>query len=82
LKPWLATEGLVWPRLFGSHARDEGRSGSDVDLMVDFARPLGLRFFQIEEEASARLGMKVDLVTEEALAPDIRLAALRDAIDV
>ncbi len=81
LKPWLATEGVTRLRLFGSHARDEARNDSDVDLIADFAQPLGLRQFTLQDEISARLGLKVDLVTEGALAPDIRFTALRDAID-
>ena len=28
--------------LFGSVARDEARSDSDVDLLVEFSRPVGL----------------------------------------
>lgn len=81
LKPWLAPEGVTRLRLFGSHARDEARGDSDVDLIADLDRPLGLRFFALQDEVSRRLGVKVDLVTEAALAPDIRYAALRDAVD-
>jgi predicted nucleotidyltransferase len=81
LKPWLAAEGITRLRLFGSHARDEAGAESDVDLIADLSRPLGLRFFTLQDELSDRLGLKVDLVTEAALAPDIRYAALRDALD-
>lgn len=68
-------------RLFGSHARDEAGSDGDVDLIVDLARPMGLRLFPLQDEVAARLGLKVDLVTEAAPAPDIRYTALRDAVD-
>jgi predicted nucleotidyltransferase len=81
LKPWLASQGVTRVRLFGSHARDAAASDSDVDLMVDLERPMGLAFFTLQEEVSARLGLRVDLVTEAALAPDIRYTALKDAID-
>ena len=81
LKPWLAAEGVTRLRLFGSHARDQARGDSDVDLIADLDRPLGMRFFTLQDEVSHRLGVKVDLVTEAALAPDIRHAALRDAVD-
>jgi predicted nucleotidyltransferase len=81
LKPWLASQGVSRVRLFGSHARDQAGPESDVDLIVDLDRPLGLRFFAVQDEVSARLGIKVDLVTETALASDIRYAALRDAVD-
>ncbi len=81
LKPWLASQGVTRLRLFGSHARDEAGSDSDVDLIVDLAQPMGLRLFSLQDEVAARLGLKVDLVTEAALAPDIRYTALRDALD-
>ena len=81
LKPWLAAEGVTRLRLFGSHARDQARDDSDVDLIADLGRPLGLRFFSLQDEVSRRLGLKVDLVTEAGLAPDIRHTALRDAVD-
>ena len=50
LKPWLAEQGIVNVRLFGSYARDEAGPDSDVDLLVDIAKPLGFRFFGIERE--------------------------------
>lgn len=81
LKPWLAGEDVTRLRLFGSYARDQAAVESDVDLIAEFDRPPGLRLFQLQDEVGARLGLKVDLVTEAALAPDIRYTALRDAVD-
>lgn len=81
LKPWPVTQGVTRLRLFGSHARDQAGADSDVDLIADLDRPLGLRFFSLQEDLSRRLGAKVDLVTEAALAPDVRFTALRDAVD-
>jgi predicted nucleotidyltransferase len=54
---------------------------SDIDLIADLDRPLGLHFFTLQDELRERLGARVDLVTEAALAPDIRFIALRDAVD-
>ena len=43
LKPELEREyGITRLRLFGSHARDEAKDDSDIDLIVDLGRPLGL----------------------------------------
>ena len=81
LKPWLRSQGVARLRLFGSYARDEARADRDVDLIADFAEPLGLRQFTLQDEIAARLGVRVDLVTEAALASGIRYTALRDAID-
>ncbi|MFZ4071074.1 MAG: nucleotidyltransferase family protein [Caulobacterales bacterium] len=81
LRPWLAARGVTRLRLFGSFARDAATDQSDIDLIADFERPLGLAFFTLEQDLSARLGRPVELVTEASLAPDIRHTALRDAID-
>ena len=81
LKPWLLSQGIERVRLFGSHARDEASEASDIDLIADLVRPMGLRFFLLQDQLADRLGAPVDLVTEAALAPDIRFRALREAID-
>lgn len=82
LKPWLSAQGVGRVRLFGSYARNEARPDSDVDLIVDLTRPLGLEFFQLEEELSRRLGAPVHMTTEAALRNRIvRREALGDAID-
>ena len=69
--------------LFGSYARDESHAGSDVDMLVDFdgmatsERYFGLQFF-LED----LLGAPVDLVTRQALRPQLRPFVERDAIHV
>ena len=58
--------------LFGSFVRGEQHSGSDIDLLVEFARPVGLfKFMELENQLSELLGGKVDLVTRNALKPQI-----------
>lgn len=79
LKPWLASYGVTRVRLFGSH--DAAMPDGEVDLMIDLDRPMGLAFLNFQEEVCARLGLRVDLVAEALLAPDIRCLALEDAIE-
>ncbi|WP_429884595.1 nucleotidyltransferase family protein [Geoalkalibacter halelectricus] len=56
--------------IFGSYARNEQRPESDIDLLVEFARPVGfVRFMQLEAHLQELLGIKVDLVTPKALKP-------------
>ncbi len=82
LKPWLAEQGVGRVRLFGSYARDEARPDSDIDLIVELTRPMGLVFFGLEEELSTRLGARVEMTTEAALSNRIiRRNALADCID-
>lgn len=83
LKPWLAEQGLVNVRLFGSYARDEAGPDSDVDLLVDLARPMGLRFYSLAEDLSDILGRKVELLASDGLRnPCVRAEALRDSLAI
>ncbi len=69
--------------VFGSVARDEAGPDSDVDLLVEFARPVGMfRFLAVKEYLEALLGRPVDLATRDALKRQFRDAILREAIYV
>ena len=67
--------------LFGSFARDEARDDSDVDVLVEFSRPIGLfEFVRLQRELSRRVGRNVDLVTAAALKPQLRDRILQEAV--
>ncbi|MFO8034725.1 MAG: nucleotidyltransferase family protein [Candidatus Bipolaricaulota bacterium] len=70
--------------LFGSFARGEPTSHSDLDLLVEFDdRPLTLlQFIALEEEMTDLLGIKVDLVEKSALRPRIGQQVLEELIPV
>lgn len=56
--------------VFGSYARDEARPDSDLDLIVWFKEQKSLLgIIRIERELSELLGVKVDLLTEQAVSP-------------
>lgn len=59
--------------IFGSVARGEQTEASDIDIIVEFSRPIGFfTFLELEEFLSLNLGAPVDLVTFDALKPIIR----------
>ncbi len=68
--------------LFGSLARDEATDRSDVDLLVEFDRPIGLfQFIGVQQYLQKVLGVgRVDLVMLDALHEELRDNILRDAI--
>jgi len=67
--------------LFGSYARGEERPESDIDLLVDFDEPIGLfRYIELEDYLSDLLGLKVDLVTRNALKPRIGKNILQEVV--
>lgn len=67
--------------LFGSYARDEQREGSDVDLLVSFGPDADLfDFVGLSQYLEEQLGMRVDVVPETALRPEIRREVTRDIL--
>jgi len=53
--------------VFGSCSRGEDNESSDVDMVVEFDRPLGVRFVDFCEEVERLLGRKVDVLTRAGL---------------
>jgi len=69
--------------VFGSTVRGEQTSKSDVDILIDFSRPIGFfRFIQLEGLLSKILKKKVDLVSRKALKPAIRKNILDEVVFV
>jgi len=69
--------------IFGSFVRDEQHEDSDVDILVEFERPIGFfRFLELEEHLCELLGAKVDLVSKKALRPYIGRAILQEVVPV
>lgn len=65
--------------VFGSYVRGEARDDSDVDILVEFNRPIGFfRFLELEARLSEILGANVDLVSRNALKPHIGQHILRE----
>ena len=62
--PYLAAEYSVKRiGLFGSFARGTGGQDSDIDIVVEFERPVGFKFVQLVEYLESLLGRDVDLLT-------------------
>jgi len=81
IKKLAANHGAHNVRLFGSVARREARSDSDVDVLVDLEPDRSLfDLGGLLMELQDLLGCKVDVVTEQGLRPRIRERVLRDAV--
>lgn len=53
--------------LFGSATRNDLGSESDVDIMVEFNRPIGIEFVELADELESIVHRKVDLVTRGSI---------------
>jgi len=59
--------------VFGSFARGEATSKSDIDFLVKFSKRKSLlALVKLERQMSTALGRKVDLLTEASISPYIR----------
>ena len=67
--------------IFGSVARDEAGPESDVDVLVELARPFGLfRFLELQEYLERIFQRSVDLCTPDSLKARIRDQVLQEAV--
>jgi uncharacterized protein len=69
--------------LFGSVARNEATTTSDVDLLVEFNRPVGyFGLFALQDYLEKLLGCPVDLGTPDSLKPHIKDRVIGELIRV
>jgi predicted nucleotidyltransferase len=64
--------------IFGSYARGEQTKESDVDVLVEFSGPVGFLFIHLADYLEEILGVKVDLITPEAIKPNRRKYIMED----
>ena len=77
----LARYGVASLYVFGSVAQGRVTPQSDIDLLVDFSRPIGLvGFVELQQQLGEVLGRRVDLVTRAALKPQMQARILREAV--
>ena len=67
--------------LFGSWARGEQTTQSDVDILVDVDPAIGLGFVSLADELERLLGHKVDLVSQRAIRESLWNEIEADLID-
>ena len=76
-----ARHGASNVRIFGSTSRGEDQQDSDVDLVVDFDRSVGLFALEaLRRELSQILGVSVDVAPSDSLRPRVREEVDREAI--
>lgn len=68
--------------LFGSYSRNDATNESDVDILVDFTRNIGIRFIDLADELEELLHHKVDLVSLKGIKPKYLDAIKPDLIYV
>lgn len=66
--PYLSSEyGVRRIGLFGSVARNSAKIDSDVDIVVEFERPIGLKFMDLVEYMEKLFGKEVNVLTKDGI---------------
>ena len=75
--------GLKEIGVFGSYVRGAQKADSDLDILIEFEKPVGfVKFLRLEKRLSDLLGVRVEMVTKKALKPFIGKRILQEVIYV
>ena len=80
--PILKKNNVVKAGIFGSYARGEAKKKSDVDILIQPPKGMGLEFVGLKLELEEKLGRKVDLLTYKSLNPYLKKYILDDEIRI
>jgi uncharacterized protein len=74
IKKYFETRPVLKAYIFGSYARNEADSQSDIDILVDldYSQRIGLQFIQMKIDLEKLLNNKVDLVSSNGLSQYIK----------
>jgi len=73
--------GVKRIELFGSYVRGEQREDSDLDVLVEFDRPVSLLdVVGLEQFLSDILQTKVDVVLRRSVRPELKEIILKEAV--
>jgi len=83
IKPQLQREYAVKSiGLFGSFAAGSYTDGSDIDIMIEFERPVGIEFIDLSYLLEKELNRKVDVVSIKGIKDKYLKEIERDIIYV
>lgn len=83
IRQTVAVHRALHPRVFGSTLTQDDTNKSDLDILVEPTPETSLLdLAKIECELSAKLGIKVDVLTPDFLAPHFRDEVLASAITI
>ena len=69
--------------LFGSYGKGTANEGSDIDLVIEFAQPIGFRFVELAEYLETLLDAPVDILTPagvEGIRVPLVASEIRDSV--
>lgn len=68
----LKARGVKKAGIFGSFVRGKQKKSSDIDILIQPPKGMGLGFAGLQIELEEKLGKKVDLVSYNGLSPYLK----------
>ena len=68
--------------IFGSYVKGRQRKNSDIDILIEPVKGMGLKFIGVKLELEDELGRKVDLVTYKGIHPLIKKNILKEEVRI
>ena len=74
IREYFKTQPVLKAWIFGSYARGEETPESDVDILVDldYSKPVGLEFVQMQLDLQSLLQKSIDLVSSRGMSKYIK----------
>lgn len=76
--PLLKHYGVTKAAVFGSYARNSYNVESDVDILIEPPKGMGLEFVRLKRDLEQSLQKKVDLVSYNGISPYLRNSILKN----
>ncbi|HOL05433.1 MAG TPA: nucleotidyltransferase family protein [Syntrophorhabdaceae bacterium] len=74
--------GVIIIGVFGSYARGRQNKMSDIDILIEVERPIGLKYFELWDYIEKLLSCEVDLVRAKLLREEIREGILKEVVSI
>ena len=68
--------------IFGSYARGDNKKKSDIDIIIEPRKGMGLEFVGVQLELQDEIGLKIDLVTYKGIHRLIKEQVLKEEIRI
>ena len=68
--------------IFGSYSKGRQNKGSDIDIIIEPPKGMGLAFIGLAQDLEESLGKKVDLITYRYINPHLKRYILTDEVRI
>lgn len=83
IEPFIEDLGIKQIKVFGSYARGEENPKSDIDIIVDISKPIGIyQFIGMKQDISKSLNKKIDLFKPNNIEPLIKEKIMAEAVTI